>query len=167
MIMCGTICYLTSDGKTLMIDKSERHSDKDPNSGMIVAPGGRIRADEDLRNSIIREVREESGLQLLNPEIRGTVLYDNRGRSFGDIDFKGDFFAYVFVADCYFGSLHKGTNEGVPKWIENRTIIERSYRECDKRLWRLVSDNNGKNFSAVMRHKGEMFDTMNSKVVLF
>lgn len=76
MIKYGTICYLSSKGKTLMIDKPEREND--PNSGMIVAPGGHLKPGRGIYGSVFDEVKEESGLLVKTPRLIGTVLYDNR-----------------------------------------------------------------------------------------
>ena len=163
MIKYGTICYLTSGGRTLMIDKFIREND--PNSGMIVAPGGRVEIREDIYWSVFREVQEESGLEVIAPELRGTVLYDNRGRTFSNFSAKNDFLVYVFSAKNYKGSLIESSLEGVPRWIENNEMTNINSRECDKRMWSLVSGE--KKFFVVFKHNGDIFDADNSRVVLF
>lgn len=163
MMKYGTICYLTSGGKTLMIDKVEREND--PNSGMIVAPGGHIEPGEGICGSVIREFEDESGLFVLDPKIRGTILFDNRDRTFDSYDNRNDFFVYVFSASRYSGNLIDSSKDGVPRWIDNYKMENVNSRESDKKLWELVCGK--KNFSAVFRHKGEKMDWENCLILDF
>ena len=40
--------------------------DKEPNRGMIITPGGGIELFEDMKNTVKREVMEETGLEICN-----------------------------------------------------------------------------------------------------
>ena len=163
MIKYATLCYLTSEGKTLMIKKREREND--PNSSLYVAPGGGIKTDEFTIQSARREFKEETGLKIYKPRLIGTALYDNRDRTFPNFNPENNFYVYVFKASKYSGKLETETEEGFPKWIENKTMPRINPRECDSILWKLV--NNGYDFTAHFKHNGEVLDRNESTILLF
>lgn len=58
-----TNCVLIQNGKTLMMQK--------PSRGWWVAPGGKMEPGESVRDSCIREYREETGIYLKSPQLKG------------------------------------------------------------------------------------------------
>jgi 8-oxo-dGTP diphosphatase len=58
-----TNCVLIKDDKVLMLKK--------PRRGWWVAPGGKMEPGESVRDSCIREFREETGVYLKNPQLKG------------------------------------------------------------------------------------------------
>jgi ADP-ribose pyrophosphatase YjhB (NUDIX family) len=99
-MLYGTIGYVVREGEVLMIKKNERAND--PNSGFYALPGGKLELSEKGSNpsgrleNVVREVRDETGLVLKNPELAGTILFDNQGRTFDNWRNPKDYFAYVF-----------------------------------------------------------------------
>ena len=55
----------------------------DPNWSGIVYPGGHVEAGESIAASVIREIREETGLTIENPTLCGVKQFwlDNGGRA--------------------------------------------------------------------------------------
>ena len=47
----------------------------DPNWSGIVYPGGHVEAGESITASVIREIREETGLTIENPTLCGTLCF--------------------------------------------------------------------------------------------
>lgn len=64
----ATLIYATHQGKVLML---YRH--KEPNLHLWIAPGGKIDAKESPRECALRELREETGLQAKEPQLRAIV----------------------------------------------------------------------------------------------
>lgn len=62
-----TNCVLVKDGKILLLQK--------PRRGWWVAPGGKMEPGESVRDSCIREFREETGIYLKNPNIKGIFTF--------------------------------------------------------------------------------------------
>ncbi|MDZ5474144.1 8-oxo-dGTP diphosphatase [Bacillus sp. 31A1R] len=62
-----TNCVLMKDNKVLLLQK--------PRRGWWVAPGGKMEPGESVRDSIIREYREETGIYLRNPNIKGIFTF--------------------------------------------------------------------------------------------
>ncbi len=62
-----TNCLLLKDNKVLLLQK--------PRRGWWVAPGGKMEPGESIRDSCIREFREETGIYLRNPNIKGIFTF--------------------------------------------------------------------------------------------
>lgn len=60
-------CVLMKDDKVLLLQKPKR--------GWWVAPGGKMEPGESVRDSCIREYREETGIYLKNPKLKGIFTF--------------------------------------------------------------------------------------------
>jgi 8-oxo-dGTP diphosphatase len=58
-----TNCVLVREDKVLLLQK--------PRRGWWVAPGGKMEPGESVKDSCVREFREETGIQLHNPQLKG------------------------------------------------------------------------------------------------
>ena len=65
-----TLCFLTSGERVLML-----HRRKEPNRGLWNGVGGRIEAGETPHAACLREVREETGLQLTAASFAGLLSW--------------------------------------------------------------------------------------------
>lgn len=99
-----TNCVLRDGNKVLLLQK--------PRRGWWVAPGGKMEQGESVKESVIREFREETGIELLNPEIRGifTILIEEDGR------IVSEWMMYTFYADQYSGDNKDESEEGKLEW---------------------------------------------------
>ncbi len=61
----STLCYLVVDGRLLMLRR-----EKEPFAHHWTAPGGKIQPGETPRQAIEREVREETGLSIVEPKLK-------------------------------------------------------------------------------------------------
>jgi 8-oxo-dGTP diphosphatase len=62
-----TNCVLIKDNQVLMLKK--------PRRGWWVAPGGKMEPGESVRDSCIREYREETGIYLKSPQLKGIFTF--------------------------------------------------------------------------------------------
>lgn len=62
-----TNCVLQTDDQVLLLQK--------PRRGWWVAPGGKMESGESVRDSVIREYREETGIYILNPQLKGVFTF--------------------------------------------------------------------------------------------
>ncbi|NWQ39399.1 8-oxo-dGTP diphosphatase [Bacillus sp. EB106-08-02-XG196] len=62
-----TNCVLIRDKQVLMLKK--------PRRGWWVAPGGKMEPGESVRDSCIREYREETGIYLKSPQLKGIFTF--------------------------------------------------------------------------------------------
>jgi 8-oxo-dGTP diphosphatase len=110
-MILATLCYLKHDGHTLMIHRIKRANDI--HAGKWNGLGGKLEPGESPEESIIREVREESGLEMVNPHLRGLLMFPA---------FKGlDWYVFVFTATEFSGELHEN-EEGFLQWIPDAEL---------------------------------------------
>jgi 8-oxo-dGTP diphosphatase len=62
-----TNCVLIKDNQVLLLQK--------PRRGWWVAPGGKMESEESIRDTVIREYREETGIYLKNPQLKGVFNF--------------------------------------------------------------------------------------------
>lgn len=100
----GTLCYAVRNQHVLLI-----HRARDPHRGLWVAPGGKLEAGESPHEGVIREMREETGLLISNPQLRGVVT---------EISARPDYqwLLFLFRADRFEGTL-RATPEGELAWV--------------------------------------------------
>jgi len=110
----ATLCYLKMDGKTLMIHRIKKENDM--HQGKWNGLGGKMEPGETPEECAIREVREESGLSIVEPTLKGLLTFPK----FADDE---DWYAFVFVAVKFGGQMIDST-EGVLKWIDDEQLLE-------------------------------------------
>jgi 8-oxo-dGTP diphosphatase len=85
--------------------------------------GGKFEPGETPEECVIREVREESGLTLLNPELKGFLTFPGFAHD-------EDWYAFVFVARQFQGDLIDPP-EGYLKWISDADLYNLPLWEGD------------------------------------
>lgn len=89
----GTICYIVHEQRVLLTQRTVP-----PHVGQWVAPGGRIEFGETPEACIVREIKEESGLTIASPALRGlTSVFDPR--------LSLHWIAFIYFADRFSGTL--------------------------------------------------------------
>jgi 8-oxo-dGTP diphosphatase len=160
LMIYANMSYLVSDEGILMLNKNKRKND--PNSDYHTLPGGKLEFYEkgldnlDGRvNSAIRETENETGITLINPILRGTILFDNKDRTFPNWPNPDNFLVYIFSATKYMGEL-KESDEGIPYWASDEKINSVPKNLGDKLMYEWLAD--GRNFFGVIKHKGNEID---------
>lgn len=105
MVVYATLCYILTNGKVLLLKKSEGLFGGGRWNGL----GGKIDKGEMPEQACVREVFEESGLSVNKLRYHGLLKF-----WFGD-DF--DWVVHVFSTNAYEGELREST-EGILKWID-------------------------------------------------
>ncbi|WP_142414069.1 NUDIX hydrolase [Hathewaya massiliensis] len=118
----ATSCYITKDNKTLMLHRIKKKDDV--HKGRWIGLGGKIEQGETPEDCVIREVKEESGLTLKNPILRGIL-------TFPKFDKNEDWYVFLYTATEVEGELQE-CNEGVLQWIDNDKILDLNILEGDK-----------------------------------
>jgi 8-oxo-dGTP diphosphatase len=99
-----TNCVLIRDEQILMLKK--------PRRGWWVAPGGKMEPGESVRDSCIREFREETGIYLKNPQLKGIftfiIIEDNQIVS--------EWMMFTFLATDSDGMRFENSDEGMLEW---------------------------------------------------
>lgn len=110
----ATLCYLKVDGKTLMIHRIRKENDM--HRGKWNGLGGKLDPGESPEECVIREVREESGLRIINPILKGFLTFPGFAND-------EDWYAFVFVAHEFDGRLID-SSEGILEWIDDRNLLK-------------------------------------------
>ena len=112
--------YLEKDNKYLMLYRNKKK--KDINKNKYIGVGGHVEKGETPDEAIVREVKEETGLDLLSFIKRGLVYfvlngYEEEMYIYTSLDFKGE------LIEC---------NEGELSWIDKDKVMSLPIWEGDK-----------------------------------
>jgi 8-oxo-dGTP diphosphatase len=111
-IINATLCYVQKDNATLMLHRVKKHNDyhQDKYNGL----GGKFEFGESPEDCVIREVKEESGLLITKPVLRGII-------SFPLFDGIADWLVFIYTADKFEGEMIDSA-EGNLEWVDNDKI---------------------------------------------
>ncbi len=99
-----TNCVLMRDNQVLLLQK--------PRRGWWVAPGGKMEPGESVRDSCVREYREETGIYLKNPQLKGVFTFIMK-----DLDqVTSEWMMFTFMATDSDGVRFEESVEGKLAW---------------------------------------------------
>jgi len=116
----ATLCYVRHEGRTLMVHRIKKADDI--HQGKWNGLGGKLEQGESPEECVIRELREESGLEIHQPRYRGLLIFTN----FKD----DDWYVWVFTATDFQGALIDSP-EGDLKWIPDDELTSLPLWESD------------------------------------
>ncbi|MFJ5759676.1 NUDIX hydrolase [Neobacillus sp. NPDC093182] len=99
-----TNCVLIRDNQVLMLKK--------PRRGWWVAPGGKMEPGESVRDSCIREYREETGIYLKNPQLKGIFTFIMKEND----QVLSEWMMFTFFATDSDGMRFDESDEGKLEW---------------------------------------------------
>jgi 8-oxo-dGTP diphosphatase len=99
-----TNCVLIRDNKILLLQK--------PRRGWWVAPGGKMEPGESVRDSCIREFREETGIYLKNPQLKGIFTMIMKESE----ELISEWMMFNFLATDSDGMRFEESDEGKLEW---------------------------------------------------
>ncbi len=120
----ATLCYVMNniDKTTLMIHRIKKKNDY--HEGKWNGLGGKFEKGESPEECAVREIKEESGLFIKSPRMRGFI-------TFPDFDGIDDWYVFIFTADNYEGELIDSP-EGRLEWIPNDRLTALNLWDGDK-----------------------------------
>lgn len=118
----ATLCYLRRGGHTLMLHRVKKADDM--HAGKWNGLGGKFEPGESPEDCAIREIFEESGLVVRDPDLRGFLTFPG----FKDDE---DWYAFVFVATDFEGDLIDSP-EGNLAWIPDERVHDLPLWEGDR-----------------------------------
>ncbi len=124
-----TLCYLEKDGSYLMLHRVSKKNDV--NHDKWIGVGGKFEPGETPEECLLREVREETGLSLVDYNFRGILTFI--------CDKQEPEYIFLFTSSCFTGEL-KECDEGVLEWVEKSKIKDLELWEGDKEMFRLLEE---------------------------
>ncbi|MDD2806351.1 MAG: 8-oxo-dGTP diphosphatase [Elusimicrobiales bacterium] len=138
----ATLCYVRRRGRTLMLHRVKKPDDV--HEGKWNGLGGKFEPGESPEECVIREVREESGLEIRRPKLKGVL-------TFPDFDKREDWYVFVFTAGVFTGRL-LDSPEGNLAWIPDRDLLKLNLWGGDKVFLPLLKRRGC--FSGKFRYRG-------------
>lgn len=129
----SSLCYLERNGELLLLQRN-----KEPFSGFWTAPGGKLEPGEDPRQTIIREILEETGLTIINPQLRMITSETGSDRNY-------NWLLFIFRCSEFGGTLQE-CNEGNLKWLPQQQVYDLKIPDVDRRLLPFIFDNSQRHF---------------------
>ena len=117
-----TLCYIEQDGKYLMLHRIKKKHD--PNEGKWIGVGGKLEPGETPEECLVREVREETNLELDQYEKRGEVFFSAEGWE--------EELMHLYTATKFHGQMTEECNEGELRWVPFQEIPSLPLWEGDR-----------------------------------
>lgn len=123
MMQRVTNCILIENQKALLLKK--------PRRGWYAIPGGKMEQGETLKDSVIREYREETDLHLLTPSLIGAFTFN----IFAEETCIQEWMMFTFICNDYKGILASYCREGELEWIPLERIPSLPMAEGDHSIF--------------------------------
>ena len=114
------MCYLKKNDTYLLLYRNKKENDL--NEGKYIGIGGHIEEGESKEEALVREVKEETNLDLLSYRYCGEVLFVNN--DYQEI-------MYIYYSDDFTGELSE-CNEGTLTFVKEEDIYSLNMWEGDK-----------------------------------
>lgn len=139
-----TLCYLERDGQYLMLHRVKKQNDASHDKWIGV--GGKCEADESPDECMLREVKEETGLQVHCWHYRGIVTFIS--------DIWPCEYMHLFTASDWSGEECL-CDEGNLEWVDKSSLFDLNLWEGDKIFLRLLMDSDRPFFSLKLVYHGD------------
>ncbi len=127
-----SLVYIEKDGSYLMLHRTKKK--QDANQGKWIGVGGHFEEGESPEDCMIREVFEETNLNVTEYKYRAIITFVS--------DQYETEYMHLFTASAYEGEL-KECSEGELKWIPKEEVFELNLWEGDKEFLRMLMENKG------------------------
>lgn len=104
-------CYLIDNNKVIIIKYKKGNKKED----YYDIPGGKIENGELPEQTAIREMKEETGIEIKNPKYKGNIIVEYPDRIY-DFD--------IFITNNYKGEPQE-FEENTSEWIDIKTLLQK------------------------------------------
>lgn len=147
--IASTLAYILSPDRTNVLLVHRLFRKDDDQLGKYNGVGGKLERDEDVASGMKREIREETGLEVVSMTLRGTLAWADFGPH------KEDWLCFVFVVDGFRGEPASQNEEGTLSWQPVGKIGELPMWKGDALFLPLVFDGDPRLFHGYMRYDGD------------
>ncbi|WP_188454104.1 8-oxo-dGTP diphosphatase [Virgibacillus oceani] len=126
-----TNCIVIDNDKILLLKK--------PRRGWYAIPGGKMEQGETIKESVTREYREETALNIINPKLAGVFTFNILENE----TINQEWMMFTFVSRAYDGILTEYCVEGELEWIPLSLINDLPMAEGDRKIFKHVLSNDG------------------------
>ncbi len=119
------MCMIVDGTKVLVEEKAGK------DAGGITFPGGHVETHEPIVDSVIREIKEETGLTIRSPRLCGVKDWINEDGS--------RYVVFLFTADQFSGEL-TSSSEGRVFWLEKDDVLRSDWIWHMDGLMRIMAD---------------------------
>lgn len=150
-----TLCYIERDDSYLMMHRVKKENDI--NKDKWVGVGGHFEESETPEECLLREVREETGLELISWKLRGIITFMT--------DVYQTEYMFLYTADEYTGEMIE-CNEGNLEWVKKSDVYNLPIWEGDKVFFKLLEEQE-EFFSLKLRYEGDKLveSVLNGKII--
>lgn len=120
-----TVLCLIADGERILLQNRTKEDWRG-----YTFPGGHVEPGESFVDAVIREIKEETGLDIKNPRLAGVKQFPLQD---------GRYIVFLFKATEYSGTL-TSSEEGQMEWVERRRLPELRTVEDFDELMRVIDD---------------------------
>ena len=138
-----SIMYIEKDDSYLMIHRTKKENDQSHDKWLGI--GGKFEMDESPDECILREVKEETNLDITDYRFRGVMTFLS--------DIWETEYMFIFTATGFEGELGD-CNEGELVWVKKEEIENLKIWEGDKLFLRKLKEDSGF-FSIKVRYEGD------------
>lgn len=138
-----TLCYIEREDSYLMMHRVKK--EKDINKDKWIGVGGHFEEGESPEECLLREVREETGLELTSWKLRGIITFVT--------DVYEPEYMFLYTADGYTGEI-TDCDEGTLEWVKKSDVYGLPIWEGDKVFFQLLEERE-EFFSLKLRYESE------------
>ena len=124
-VILTNLCMICDGSKVLVEEKVGKGADG------IIFPGGHVEEHEPVVDSVIREMKEETGLDIEKPRLCGIKEWINEDGS--------RYVVFLFRTDCFSGRLIS-SEEGRVFWMERKDVLKSNWIWHMDGLMRIMAD---------------------------
>ncbi|TMN21324.1 NUDIX hydrolase [Lentibacillus cibarius] len=125
-----TNCILIDNDKVLLIKK--------PRRGWYAIPGGKMEQGETIKESVVREFWEETGLKLIDPSLTGAFTF----MIYSSDELVQEWMMFTFMCKASEGELASYCKEGELEWVALDAIHKLPMAEGDRKIFAHVFSSN-------------------------
>ncbi len=143
----ATLAYVLSPERRRVLLVHRNRRPEDQHFGRYNGLGGKLDPSEDVVTGMLREVREEAGLECQDFLLRGTISWPGFGKQ-GE-----DWFGFIFRVESWSGQPKKENAEGELEWVEVDRLLDLPLWEGDRHFLPLVFELGDRQFHGVMPYR--------------